>query len=48
MFVGVLKVTYEKKTGSGSAPGFVIHKYGSEDPDPHPDPFQNVADPEHT
>jgi hypothetical protein len=21
--------------------------YGSEDPDPHPDPYQNVTDPEH-
>jgi hypothetical protein len=22
-------------------------RYGSEDPDPHPDPHQNVKDPEH-
>ncbi len=30
---------------SGSASGSVSHKYGSEDP--HPDPYQNVTDPQH-
>jgi hypothetical protein len=23
-------------------------RYGSEDPHPHPDPYQNVTDPEHS
>jgi hypothetical protein len=29
---------------SGSASGSVSQKYGSEDPDPHPDLYQNVTD----
>jgi hypothetical protein len=32
---------------SGSASGSVSQRYGSEDPDPHPDPYQNVTDPQH-
>jgi hypothetical protein len=32
---------------AGSSSGSVSHKYVSEDPDPHPDPYQNVMDPEH-
>jgi hypothetical protein len=31
----------------GSASGCVSQKYGPEDPDPHPDPYQNVTDPQH-
>ncbi len=31
----------------GSASGFVRQWYGSEDPDPHPDPCQNVTSPLH-
>jgi hypothetical protein len=31
----------------GSASGAVRQSYGSEDPDPHPDPYQNVTDPQH-
>ncbi len=45
-FVGVLKVT-DKKAGSAPGSGFVSHQRGSEDPDLHPDPYQNVTDPEH-
>ncbi len=30
-----------------SASGSVSHNYGSEDPDPNLDPYQNVTDPEH-
>ncbi len=33
--------------GSGSASGSVSQRYGSEDPDPHTDPYKNVMDPEH-
>jgi len=29
------------------ASGSVSHRYGSEDLDPHPDPYQNVTGPEH-
>ncbi len=38
-----------KKAGSGAgfASGSVSQRYGSEDPNPHPDPYQNVTDPEH-
>jgi hypothetical protein len=34
-----------KRAGSGS--GSVSQRNGSEDPDPHLDPYQNVTDPEH-
>ncbi len=34
-----------KRAGSGA--GSVNKWYGSEDPDPHPDPYKNVTDPEH-
>ncbi len=34
-----------KSAGSGSASESVGQRYGSEDP--HPDPYQNVTDPEH-
>jgi hypothetical protein len=27
----------------GSASGSISHRYESEDPDPHPDPYQNVT-----
>ncbi len=30
----------------GSASGYVRQRYGSEDPDPHPDPYQNDTDPQ--
>jgi hypothetical protein len=30
-----------------STSGFVRQRYGSEDPDPHPDPYQNVTSPLH-
>jgi hypothetical protein len=30
-------------TGAGS----ISQRYGSEDPHPHPDPYQNVTDPGH-
>ncbi len=39
----VLKFT-EKKADSGA--GSVSQRYGSEDPGPHPDPYQNVSNPE--
>ncbi len=26
---------------------YVSQRYGSKDPDPHPDPYKNVTDPEH-
>ncbi len=32
---------------SGSGAGSVSERYGSDDPDPWPDPYQNVTDPEH-
>jgi hypothetical protein len=45
----ILKVTDDLSTDYGSASGFtsgsVNQRYGSEDP--HPDPYQNVTDPEH-
>jgi len=31
----------------GSASGSVSQRYGSEDPDPHLDPYQSVTDPQH-
>jgi hypothetical protein len=31
----------------GSASGSVTQRYGSEDPHPHPDPYQNATDPQH-
>ncbi len=31
----------------GSASRSVSQRYGSEDPDPHPDPYQNITDPQH-
>jgi hypothetical protein len=31
----------------GSAFGSVSQRYGSEDPDPLPDPYQDVTDPQH-
>ncbi len=48
VFVDVLKATDEKSrsaSGSGSAYGSVSHKYGSEDLDPHPDPYHIFSDP---
>jgi hypothetical protein len=39
---GIEEVT-DEKSGSGS----VSQRYVSEDPDPHPDPYQNVTDPDH-
>jgi hypothetical protein len=41
-FVGALKVNV-KKCGSGST----CQRHGSADPDPEPDPHQNVMDPQH-
>jgi hypothetical protein len=32
---------------SGYGSGSVSHRYGSEDTDLHPDPYQNVTDPQH-
>jgi hypothetical protein len=34
------------KKGVLLASGSVSQRYGSEDLDPHPDPYQNVTDPE--
>jgi hypothetical protein len=31
----------------GSASGSVSQRYGCEDPDPHPNPYKNVTDPQH-
>ncbi len=31
----------------GSKSGSVSQRYGSEDQDQHPDPYQNVTDPQH-
>jgi hypothetical protein len=48
--VGVLKVTTKRaESGSGSraGAGSVGQRYGFEDPDPPPDPYQNVKDPEY-
>jgi hypothetical protein len=45
-FFGIFKVPIEFGT-YGSAAGSVSQRYESEDPDPHPDPYQNVKDPEH-
>jgi hypothetical protein len=32
---------------SGSASGSIRQRHGSADPDPHPDPYQNVMYPQH-
>jgi hypothetical protein len=39
--------TAKQGSRSGSAPGSVNQRYGSEDPHPHPAPYQNVTVPEH-
>jgi hypothetical protein len=36
-----------KIAGSGSASGSISQRHGSADPDPGPDPHQNVMDPQH-
>jgi hypothetical protein len=40
-FKRTLRISVQEKEQE-SASGFVSHKYG-----PHPDPYQNVTDPEH-
>jgi hypothetical protein len=35
-----------KRAGSGTGSGTVSQRFGSADPDAHPDPYQNVTDPE--
>jgi|688.fasta_scaffold236486_3 hypothetical protein len=42
-----MNMNYEFWYGSASASGSVSLRYGSEDPDPHLDPYKNVSDPEH-
>jgi hypothetical protein len=40
-------VGIKKNYRSASSSGSVSQRYGSVDPHPHPDPFQNVTNPEH-
>jgi hypothetical protein len=47
---GISMKTYRKITDEYdkcSVSGSVGQRYGSEDPDPHSDPYQFVTDPEH-
>jgi hypothetical protein len=49
-FVGILKVIDENsriRSESGSGSGIISQSYGPTDPDPVPDPHQNVMDPQH-
>ncbi len=47
LFVGILGKSMSKIAGSGYASGSISQRHGSADPDPYPDPPENVMDPQH-
>jgi hypothetical protein len=48
-YLCILKATEDFGTDSHPHPVLLVRgtRYGFEDPDPHPDPYKNVTDPEH-